>query len=63
MISDFFRRLHINALTLREENGQTMAEYGVVLAVITIGVVATLVLLSGSIVNALNAVMTALKIP
>jgi Flp pilus assembly pilin Flp len=63
MISDFFRRLHINVLTLREENGQTMAEYGVVLAVITIGVVATLVLLSGSIKTALQAVITALKIP
>jgi Flp pilus assembly pilin Flp len=62
MISDFFRRLHINALTLREENGQTMAEYGVVLAVITIGVVATLILLSGGIVKALNAVVSVLKV-
>lgn len=56
MISDFFRRLHINALTLREENGQTMAEYGVVLAVITIGVVVVLTSLAGGITNALNAV-------
>ena len=36
MIRDFFRRLHINVLTLREQDGQTMAEYAVVLAVITI---------------------------
>jgi Flp pilus assembly pilin Flp len=56
MISDFFRRLHINALTLREESGQTMAEYGVVLAVITIGVVVVLTSLAGGITNALNAV-------
>jgi Flp pilus assembly pilin Flp len=62
MISDFFRRLHIKAVTLREEGGQTMAEYGVVLAVITIGVVATLILLSGSIKNALNAVIKVLPV-
>jgi Flp pilus assembly pilin Flp len=62
MISDFFRRMHINALTLREENGQTMAEYGVVLAVITIGVVAVLTSLSGGIKGALTAVVNALKV-
>ena len=56
MIRDFFRRLHINAMTLREEHGQTMAEYGVVLAVITIGAVGVFTLLSGSITNAINAV-------
>jgi Flp pilus assembly pilin Flp len=60
LISDFFRRLHINALTLREENGQTMAEYGVVLAVITIGVVVVLTSLAGGIKNALNAVIDVL---
>jgi Flp pilus assembly pilin Flp len=62
MISDLFRRLYVNALTVREENGQTMAEYGVVLAVITIGVVATLILLSGSITNAFNAVIKVLPV-
>ena len=46
----------------RREEGQTMAEYGVVLAVITIGVVATLILLSGSIVNAFNAVIKVLPV-
>ena len=40
----------------RKEDGQTMAEYGVVLAVITVGIVATLVLLSGGINGALNKV-------
>ena len=40
----------------RKEEGQTMAEYGVVLAVITIGIVATLTALSGGINNALNKV-------
>ena len=38
------------------EDGQTMAEYGVVLAVITALVVAALLALSGAIATALNAV-------
>jgi Flp pilus assembly pilin Flp len=40
-----------------KEEGQTMAEYGVVLAVITVGIVATLVLLSGGINTALSKVI------
>ena len=32
----------------RKEEGQTMAEYGVVLAVITVGIVVTLGILSGA---------------
>jgi len=43
------------------EEGQTMAEYGVVLAVITLVIVATLLLLSGAIDTALNKVVTVLK--
>ncbi len=43
------------ALQSREE-GQTMAEYGVVLAVITIAVFGALSLLSGNIVNAVSRV-------
>ena len=42
----------------RKEEGQTMAEYGVVLAVITLGVVVTLGLLSGGISSALNSVIS-----
>ena len=41
---------------LTREDGQTMAEYGVVLAVITIAVFGALALLSGNIVNALTSV-------
>ena len=41
----------------QKEDGQTMAEYGVVLAVITIGIVLTLVALAGGINGALNAVI------
>ncbi len=40
----------------RREDGQTMAEYGVVLAVITLAVVVALAALSGAIGDALNAV-------
>jgi Flp pilus assembly pilin Flp len=40
----------------RSEEGQTMAEYGVVLAVITLGIVAALGFLSGAISGALDTV-------
>jgi len=40
----------------RREDGQTMAEYGVVLAVIALGIIAALGLLSGAISTALNSV-------
>jgi Flp pilus assembly pilin Flp len=42
------------------EAGQTMAEYGVVLAVITLGVVVALTALSGGITGALNSVVSQL---
>ena len=41
---------------LRSEEGQTMAEYGVVLAVITAGIILALTALSGAICDALDAV-------
>ena len=41
---------------LAREDGQTMAEYGVVLAVITVAVIVALGLLSTSIASALNTV-------
>ena len=43
---------------IRREDGQTMAEYGVVLAVITVGIVLTLGLLSGGIRGALSSVIS-----
>ena len=46
---------------LRDEKGQTMAEYGVVLAVITLGIVVTLGLLSGAISDAIGAVNDRLR--
>jgi Flp pilus assembly pilin Flp len=41
----------------RKEEGQTMAEYGVVLAVITVGAVAAFTLLSGGINTAIRRVI------
>jgi Flp pilus assembly pilin Flp len=38
-------------IVARAENGQTMAEYGVVLALITLGVVGALTVLDGAIVG------------
>ena len=53
IVTSFFT----NLIELRKrEEGQTMAEYGVVLAVITLGVVLALGILSGAISDALNRV-------
>jgi Flp pilus assembly pilin Flp len=41
----------------RREEGQTMAEYGVVLAVIALGVVLAMTALSGAITGAINSVI------
>jgi pilus assembly protein Flp/PilA len=48
---------------LRDERGQTMAEYGVVLAVIAVIVVTALTALSGGISGALNRVVGVLSAP
>jgi Flp pilus assembly pilin Flp len=48
------------ATTRESESGQTMAEYAVVLAVITVAIVATLILLAGGITNTLNSVTSKL---
>jgi Flp pilus assembly pilin Flp len=47
----------------KREDGQTMAEYGVVLAVITLGVVVALGLLSGGIGRAIDSVTSKLPAP
>ena len=40
----------------KRDEGQTMAEYGVVLAVITIAVIGAITLLSGNVRNAITSV-------
>jgi Flp pilus assembly pilin Flp len=56
-INEFFTTLSTD---VRDEAGQTMAEYAVVLGVITIAVVVTLGLLSTAIKNTLNNVISSL---
>ena len=53
--SAFTQAFAVDALRRREE-GQTMAEYGVVLAVITLAVVAAVTLLSTNAQNAIESV-------
>jgi pilus assembly protein Flp/PilA len=51
-----FVSLQNRLVALRDEQGQTMAEYGVVLAVISVIVIVALTALSGGITGALNKV-------
>lgn len=60
-ITRLYLSLQREELSLRRQDGQTMAEYGVVLAVITLLIVATLVTLSGAINGKLSDVITALS--
>lgn len=53
----FFQAL---AASRENERGQTMAEYAVVLAVITVAILATLALLAGGINSALSSVTSSL---
>jgi Flp pilus assembly pilin Flp len=41
-------------IDIRCEQGQTMAEYAVILAVITVGVLGALIVFSGAIISALE---------
>jgi Flp pilus assembly pilin Flp len=56
-LTDVFRT---DVFAPRNERGQTMAEYGVVLALITLAVLAGLTLLSGNISSALTSVANVL---
>ena len=55
-----FAWLQTSATSLRREEGQTMAEYGVILAVITAAIIAALVLLSDNILAVLEQVAGAI---
>jgi Flp pilus assembly pilin Flp len=46
----------VRKLAYANESGQTMAEYGVVLALVTLAVLAALTLLGGNVSNALESV-------
>jgi Flp pilus assembly pilin Flp len=55
-VSEVSKRYHQLVALKKREDGQTMAEYGVVLAVITIAVFGALTLLSGNIESAISRV-------
>ena len=48
------RQIEQNAAKVGPEDGQTMAEYGLVLSMITLAVVVAFTALSGGIIGALN---------
>ena len=52
---DFSRRTAARSVVV-SENGQTMAEYGVVLSVITLAIVTVYAALSGGLIGLLNRV-------
>lgn len=54
------KRYHQLVALRKREDGQTMAEYGVVLAVITVAVIAALTLLSGNIEAAITRIAGAI---
>jgi Flp pilus assembly pilin Flp len=56
-LSDWFA---FARMSLKKEEGQTMAEYGVILAVITVGIVVALTALSGGIQDAIGNVVDTL---
>lgn len=56
-LRDWFELVRIQ---LRRDEGQTMTEYGVLLALLVVGVVAVLALLGGKITSAFSAVLAAL---
>ena len=49
------------ASRLRRQNGQTMAEYAIVLAVISAAIIGALVLLSGNISSVLSRISSAIN--
>jgi Flp pilus assembly pilin Flp len=51
---------NLAAQTRESERGQTMAEYAVVLAVITVAIIATLGLLAGGINSTLSSITSSL---
>jgi Flp pilus assembly pilin Flp len=60
MIKTYAYLHSLGASLLGRERGQTMAEYAVVLAVVTVAILATLTLLSGGITKAISSVTSRL---
>jgi Flp pilus assembly pilin Flp len=57
-MNTFLANLYLRAITLRDrEEGQTMAEYGIILALIAVFCIITVAALGGRIKDALDAVV------
>jgi pilus assembly protein Flp/PilA len=54
MLNSLFNVVSLLAMRIRREDGQTMAEYGILIAVIALVVVAAAVILGGSISSLFN---------
>ena len=59
---DFITRMYVN-LTTRDEEGQGMVEYGLIIALVAIVVIAALVILGPSIANIFNTASNSLVSP
>ncbi len=62
-VNRFMIRLHARTTLARaeaEESGQTMVEYGLILALISIAAITVMTLLGGSLNNAFNAIIAEL---
>lgn len=58
----FSQKLYARLVTsFSREDGQTMAEYGVILAVITVAIITVLALLSNTIGDVLSKVVSTIK--
>jgi pilus assembly protein Flp/PilA len=53
--------IELGRIELRKEEGQTMTEYGILLALIVVGVVGVLILLGPKIIKAFSDVNASLK--
>jgi pilus assembly protein Flp/PilA len=63
-MTTFLANLYLRAITVRDrEEGQAMAEYGIILALIAVLVIAAVALLGHQILDAFNTITTKLANP
>jgi len=60
-INDFVSRLLVKFQEIKEESGQTLVEYGLIVALLSIAAIVILSTLGGDIVNVFSKVSTELQ--
>ena len=60
-INDFVSRLLVKFQEIKEESGQTLVEYGLIVALLSIAAIVILSTLGGDIVNVFSSVSTELQ--